>query len=125
MKVFFVYNVDKGVFSFVADAAHKVFSPETYECNLCDITYTNIKMKKEWKEFIHGLPESIEPVFTYKNNFSEDHPGVADAFPIIAVEHNGEMKVVVPAEELQAIESLKQLISIVKSRIVEEHNSES
>ena len=34
----FIYNANGGIFSAMADAAHKLVSPETYPCSLCAIT---------------------------------------------------------------------------------------
>ena len=41
---YFVYNADGDVFSLVGDFAHKIFSPKTYNCNLCAITHGNFGM---------------------------------------------------------------------------------
>jgi hypothetical protein len=39
MKLLFVYNADSGLFNSIAEAAHKIVSPQTYRCDLCRITY--------------------------------------------------------------------------------------
>lgn len=122
MKVLFVYNADKGVFSLVADAAHKTFSPSTYKCSLCALTYGHVMMKKDWKDFIKGLPESIEPVFMYKNQFEKQFSSVQASFPLIAVQEGDSARIIVSAEELGSIEKLDDLISMTKSRILQEHN---
>src|SRR5687768_11489025 len=51
----FVYNADSGVFNALADAAHKIFSPRTYACNLCALTHTAVGMRGEWRRFLEGL----------------------------------------------------------------------
>ena len=33
-SIVFVYNADSGLFNMVTDTAHKMLSPDTYECNL-------------------------------------------------------------------------------------------
>lgn len=66
-KLLFVYNADNDLFSSVADMAHKIFSPATYQCHLCALTYGNFLIKKEWKLFIDSLP--IESRFIYKDQF--------------------------------------------------------
>ena len=45
----FVYNANAGLFNMMSDYAHKIISPETYECNLCALTYGNLGMKQKWK----------------------------------------------------------------------------
>jgi hypothetical protein len=56
----FVYNADSGVFNTLADAAHKIFSPRTYACNLCALTHTAVRMRGEWREFLDGLGLPLE-----------------------------------------------------------------
>ena len=50
--VIFVYNADSGVFNLAADIAHKIFSPQTYSCNLCVITHSTFRMKNEWRDYL-------------------------------------------------------------------------
>jgi len=71
-QIIFVYNADAGFFSTLSDFTHKIFSPETYQCNLCKITYGNFAMKSEWKEFLASLPQ--QKVFLHKNEFLEKYP---------------------------------------------------
>jgi hypothetical protein len=56
----FVYNAGSGVFNALADAAHKIFSPRTYACNLCALTHTALGMRGEWKSFLEGLGRPLE-----------------------------------------------------------------
>ena len=51
----FVYNAKGGKLNYILDTIHKYVSPNTYDCNLCQITY-DLKMKKAWKDFIHKTP---------------------------------------------------------------------
>src|SRR3954464_123565 len=55
-----VYNADSGVFNALADVAHKIFSPDTYACNLCALTHTAFGMRSEWKLFLEGLGVPLE-----------------------------------------------------------------
>ena len=56
----FVYNADSGLFNAVSDAAHKIFSPRTYQCNLCALTHSAIGMRREWKQFLDSLDVPLE-----------------------------------------------------------------
>ena len=51
----FVYKADSGLFNTLSDIAHKTFSPDTYECDLCAITHGPLRMHQEWKRFIAQL----------------------------------------------------------------------
>lgn len=59
-SLIFVYNADSGVFNTLSDIAHKIFSPETYACNLCALTHTNFGMRADWKQFIETLGQPVE-----------------------------------------------------------------
>ena len=48
----FVYNARSGLFNALSDAAHKIFSPGTYQCNLCALTHTALGMRGEWRKFL-------------------------------------------------------------------------
>jgi len=55
--IVFVYNADGGLFNTLSNIVHKIFSPETYRCKLCSITYSVLGMKLDVPTF--GL-EDIE-----------------------------------------------------------------
>ncbi len=59
-KLLFVYNANSTLFAQVTDFVHKAVSPETYQCNLCRITYGNLEMKKQWQEFIQSLTLPVQ-----------------------------------------------------------------
>ena len=37
-RLLFVYNADTGLFNALADSAHKILSPQTYQWVLCEVT---------------------------------------------------------------------------------------
>jgi len=41
----FVYNADSGPINGLKDYFHKIIKPETYECNLCAVTFGNFLVK--------------------------------------------------------------------------------
>lgn len=59
-KIIFVYNADSGLLNGIKDLLHKNFSPETYACRLCAVTYDNSGMVREWKEFTQTLKTPVE-----------------------------------------------------------------
>ena len=56
----FVYNAKSGRLNAAIDYFHKIVSPETYDCNLCILTYDNFGKKKEWKAFLKSLEVPIQ-----------------------------------------------------------------
>src|SRR5205085_12170638 len=79
----FVYNAESGLFNALSDMAHKLISPETYQCNLCALTYSAFGMRKSWKQFLETLDRPIE--FLHADELKQQH-GVANvALPAIFI----------------------------------------
>ena len=38
-EIVFIYNAKSGTVNSLIDWAHKIVSPDTYECSLCSMTY--------------------------------------------------------------------------------------
>ena len=55
MKLLMVYNAEAGFMNGVMDSMHKLFSPATYQCRLCELTHGTFGMHQEWKAFIEQL----------------------------------------------------------------------
>ncbi|MBU0498608.1 MAG: hypothetical protein KJ558_05035 [Gammaproteobacteria bacterium] len=51
----FVYNADSGLFNTLADIGHKIFSPGTYQCDLCALTHGYFQERIEWRAFVESL----------------------------------------------------------------------
>ena len=64
-ELIFIYNAKSGLVNELIDFAHKIISPETYDCNLCTITYGTFAMEKNWANYIQELP--VKSIFTYKD----------------------------------------------------------
>ena len=80
-KLIFIYNADSGIFNLVSDIAHKIFSPSTYPCSLCDLTHSPLKMKEDWRDFLAGLP--MEKAFYHRDDGAAAFPGLSVALPVI------------------------------------------
>lgn len=110
-KLIFVYNADSGVFNLLTDVAHKIFSPQTYSCNLCAITHSNFGMKKEWKEYLESLDTPLE--FLHADEFKAKYQFEKVEMPAIFKEENDSLFLLVNAttiNECNSIEDLKQCI---------------
>ncbi len=116
-QLIFVYNANEDVFSQVADYLHKVFSPKTYECNLCSLTHSNFGMKADWKSFIQQINADLE--FFHKDEFClkfPDHKEVT--FPIIfQSSENNKLKTLISSEEINKISELKELQTLIEQRL--------
>lgn len=92
----FVYNADGGLFNSLADRAHKILSPQTYQCNLCSLTYSNFGMKKEWKEFLSRLELPME--FLHRDEFEAQYGMEETPLPAIFKKVKDELEVWINAE---------------------------
>jgi hypothetical protein len=104
-KLLFVYNAESGFFNKLTDFAHKAISPKTYSCSLCTLTYGRFEMFPEWAEYLKTLP--CELSFSYKNEWK--HTDVCNEFPVVALQQEGEVAVLLTAEELDGMRSLEEL----------------
>jgi len=111
-KLVFVYNADSGVFNLAADIAHKMFSPQTYACNLCAITHSNFGMKKDWKKYLESLDADLE--FLHADEFKKKYALEEIELPaIFKAENDDDLTLLVDAQtinECRTIEDLKRHI---------------
>ena len=116
-KLVFIYNADSGLRNMILDGAHKIFSPATYPCSLCDITYGSFSENQVWKKFRKG--SDIQMVFLHKDEFAAGYAskfGHKFTFPIVLSETNHGLEVCVKTEELNAMEKTQDLINLLKER---------
>jgi hypothetical protein len=113
----FVYNADGKLASLLVDAVHKVVSPRTYNCNLCQLTYGLARQKPAWKRFLTSLPVAAE--FLHRDEFCARLPGLAsEPLPAVFVEGpDGDVHPLVSADELNAIHDLDTLRSLLSNRV--------
>jgi hypothetical protein len=115
-KIMFVYNANAGFVSQIFDYAHKIVSPKTYPCSLCQLTYGNFGMEKKWKEFVTNLP--FQPVFYHKEEFKNLYPQYQNhKLPSVFIEDGLALKEIVTAEEMNKQEKLDSLITLVSRKI--------
>lgn len=105
----FVYNADSGLWNDALDVMHKVFSPKTYACNLCGITYGTLAVKKDWATFIKKLPLKTE--FLHRDEFQTQFDR-HDALPAVFIKEGNLFHSLISSSEMNRLnlESLKRLI---------------
>lgn len=114
-QLVFVYNADSGMFNTLTDIAHKVFSPQTYECNLCAISHSYLSERSEWKEFIQDL--GVECEFLHRDEFLKKYSSSEKNFPVIYELTNGELKLRLSAEQINSCKSMDDLKTAINSVI--------
>ena len=117
MKLVFAYNADSGIVNGLLDLAHKTFSPRTYGCNLCAVTYSPLGMKREWREFIRGLDADV--VFVHRDELHQVCGGEPVALPAVFVHEHGCLRVWIPASDINTARTLADLKRMVQRRLCE------
>jgi hypothetical protein len=114
-QLIFVYNADSGLFNTMADIAHKLFSPGTYQCNLCAITHTALSMRDDWKQFIQTIP--CEVTYLHRDELPSLGNFPSIELPVILSETDGHYEEFVSARELNDCKQLADLIALINSRL--------
>lgn len=115
-KLIFVYNADGGILNMVKDLIHKNVSPETYPCSLCAVTWDNLGMKREWKQFVSGLGREVE--FLHRDELAKEH-GITDVSLPAAFVHCMDEKpeLWLDSEKMDSCKSLEDLQELVVSNL--------
>ena len=110
----FAYNAKSGLFNTLADAAHKIFSPETYACNLCALTHTNFRMRDEWRRFVEGLGRPVE--FLHADELKEKYGVGGVPLPAVFLKDGARPVELIGADAINACRSLGELERLVRER---------
>ncbi|NCT17624.1 MAG: GTPase [Flavobacteriaceae bacterium CG_4_8_14_3_um_filter_34_10] len=113
----FVYNANSGKINGYLDALHKVVSPKTYACNLCDITYGIFKEKKDWKKFRETSKTPME--FLHADEFKKKYAskfGHKFTFPIVLLDNANDLEIFIQTKELNEMKDVDALIQLITER---------
>ena len=99
-ELIFIYNTKSGFVNELVDFAHKIISPQTYECNLCTITYGTFTMEKSWANYVQSLP--VKSVFTYKDKLV-DKKLKKIKLPAVFIRDGEELNELISANEINNI----------------------
>ncbi|MAM20056.1 MAG: GTPase [Bacteroidota bacterium] len=117
-KIIFVYNATSGKANAFLDSLHKIMSPATYECPLCQLTHGPVSEKRRWKEFRENL--SLETEFLHRDEFQKSYAskfGYQFEFPVILMAQPKGLELLVSAAELRTFENVEELIRVLNERI--------
>ncbi|MDC6361314.1 MULTISPECIES: GTPase [Flavobacteriaceae] len=117
-RLLLVYNADSGTRNAILDSIHKVFSPSTYECNLCDITYGLVSENRVWKKFRKERGGQLE--FLHRDEFKKLYAskfGAKFTFPIVLLESHTDLEVFIATDELYQLQTASELVALVEQRI--------
>ncbi|MDX2135399.1 MAG: hypothetical protein SFV52_11445 [Saprospiraceae bacterium] len=113
----FVYNADTGFFNLAADIAHKVFSPSTYPCRLCDLTHGVWRIRPDWEAFVRTSP--VPMTFLHRDEFQAQYPQwKSTALPaVFLASPDGVLTLHLTADQLNAIHNLTALTDILADSV--------
>jgi hypothetical protein len=111
----FVYNAESGLFNTLADAAHKIFSPQTYSCNLCALTHSNFGMRKEWKQFLETLTEAVE--FLHADELRRRYGLAGISLPVILKKEGESLSTLADTGSINACRTLDDLKRLIMKRL--------
>jgi hypothetical protein len=106
-SLLFIYAADSGLFNTMADIAHKIFSPQTYPCQLCALTHGHFRVRREWQQFIESLP--VPCLFVHRDE-AADITGVDVAhLPAVYSRRQGRWRLCLGQDGLTCCRNLPQL----------------
>ena len=116
--IIFVYNADSSVFAQVSDGVKKIAAHDTYQCNLCRITYGAVSMKDEWKMFLDTLP--FEKEFLHRDEFGKKYPELSEVkLPAIFIFQNNVLHPLASASDINMQKDIEWLKALICDRIKE------
>lgn len=115
-RLVMVYNADAGLVNAALDTLHKTFSPSTYDCNLCAITYGAVSMKAEWRRFIDSLDLPVE--FLHRDEFRDDTANPGLSLPAVLIEDDdGQRTVLLAASDINRARSVEDLTTLIENAL--------
>lgn len=117
-KLIFIYNANSGTLNTYLDIAHKIISPKTYKCSLCDITHGTFKVRPSWKKFREETNIAMEFLHIdeyeaqYKSKFHHSF-----SYPVILIQEHLELQVLISTEEINKLETVEELMNIIETRV--------
>jgi len=114
-RLLMIYNADGGLVNGTLDLLHKTFSPATYGCRLCGVTYGTFGMKRDWRDFVEGLPLPVR--FLHRDEWLEERPGDPTALPAILLERGSGLSTVVSAADFGTVTDSGTLMAMLRTRL--------
>ena len=109
----FVYNADSGFFNTIADIAHKITSPGTYECELCALTHDYFTINRQWQQFLQHTDKTF--TFLHRDEFRQKYPEQTEPLPAIFVETANGLQVLIKRQQIQTLTDVQQLIELISA----------
>ena len=116
MKLIFVYNANSGKLNTLFDIAHKLISPQTYQCDLCSLTHGALSEKKAWQEFRKRSDLKME--FLHKDEFEQLHTKTFD-YPVILKQSGkqaDDIELFLNTDKISQVKNVDELIVLIEQQ---------
>jgi len=114
-RLIFVYNANSGLFNTVSDIAHKITSPETYQCDLCQLTHGYFKIKSKWQAYLKHTGDQF--VFLHKDEFTQQYPMQNTDLPAVFIEQETGLQLYLSKQRIESLQSLDELIALLNDQL--------
>jgi len=108
MQIIFVYNANSGKLNAVLDIAHKIVSPSTYACALCQLTHDTFQEKNAWRIFRDAVDADM--FFLHKDEFEARYTQRFTYPIVLQARSKSELEPLLTATELQQLDTTQALI---------------
>jgi len=118
MTLIFVYNASHTKGSFLVAAAHKIFSPTTYQCTLCSLTHGVLFENRSWRAFKKST--DLDLVFLHKDQFLKQYKSKwlpKYEFPVILSQEKDALELFLSSTDLAKMKDVDHLIDAINARI--------
>ncbi|HED33307.1 MAG TPA: hypothetical protein ENJ08_03695 [Gammaproteobacteria bacterium] len=120
MNMVFVYNADSGVFNTLSDIAHKLISPASYQCNLCNLTHGYFSARDVWVDFLRDLDSEIE--FLHRDEYVRQYGRSDVDLPAIFVKENDELKLWIDKSVIGKMNSTDELMEMIRAALLKKQS---
>ena len=118
MRLIFVYNADSGLGNAMLDSMHKIVSPQTYDCQLCALTFGVFTEKEQWKNFRESSEIPME--FLHKDEFQKQYKSKwlpPFDYPIVLTADEHQLSLFIDRDTLNGLSTAEELITMINSRL--------
>ena len=118
MQLIFVYNADSGSVNAVIDSLHKIMSPQTYDCKLCELTFGVFAEREAWKKFRRESPHQMR--FLHRDEFTNQYRSkwlASYTFPVVLLAEGDQFEIVITREDFASMSDTNDLIKLLKLRL--------
>ncbi|MDJ0510400.1 MAG: GTPase [Crocosphaera sp.] len=116
MRIIFVYNANSGLINGALDIAHKILSPETYPCNLCNITHGVLREREKWKKFRELSTDELE--FLHKDEFEKKYKEVKEYPTVLIRSKTNDLHEIISKYDFNQLKNVEELIKKLQEKIV-------